>query len=50
MVRYHDLESLGHIRAMRGQITIRARGGLERIAGATYGLPEAEYRRLLGPL
>jgi Mn-dependent DtxR family transcriptional regulator len=32
----------------RGQIKIRDRKGLERIAGESYGTPEAEYRRLIG--
>jgi CRP-like cAMP-binding protein len=32
----------------RGQTTVRDRKGLERIAGGAYGIPEAEYRRLLG--
>ncbi len=46
----HDLEGNGYISATRGKITVLSRAGLERVAGATYGLPEAEYRRLLGPL
>jgi CRP-like cAMP-binding protein len=32
----------------RGQITVKARKGLERVAGEAYGVPEAEYRRLIG--
>lgn len=32
----------------RGQITIGNRKGLERMAGEAYGVPESEYRRLLG--
>jgi len=32
----------------RSQITVRDRKGLERIAGQAYGIPEAEYWRLLG--
>jgi CRP-like cAMP-binding protein len=32
----------------RGEITIRDRKGMERIAGESYGTPEAEYRRLIG--
>ena len=32
----------------RGQITIHDRKGMERIAGEAYGIPEAEYRRLIG--
>ncbi len=44
----HLLEGKGLIRASRGTITIRDRTKLEKIAGASYGLPEAEYRRLIG--
>ena len=44
----HILEGRGLIRATRGQIIIRNRPRLERLAGAAYGLPEAEYRRLIG--
>src|SRR4029077_4267580 len=32
----------------RGDITVRNRKGLERTAGEAYGIPEAEYRRLIG--
>ena len=32
----------------RGQITVRDRKGVERLAGESYGTPEAEYRRLIG--
>ena len=32
----------------RGQITVLNRKGLERTAGEAYGIPEAEYRRLIG--
>jgi CRP-like cAMP-binding protein len=32
----------------RGDITVRNRKGLERTAGDAYGIPEAEYRRLIG--
>jgi len=45
----HILEGRGLIRAARGKITIRDRAKLERHAGTSYGLPEAEYRRLIGP-
>lgn len=44
----HILEGRGLIRATRGQIIICNRAKLERLAGAAYGLPEAEYRRLIG--
>jgi CRP-like cAMP-binding protein len=36
------------ISCKRGEITVRNRKGLERAAGEAYGIPEAEYRRLIG--
>jgi len=47
-VAVHTLEAQGLIRAMRGNINIVDRAGLEELAGAAYGVPEAEYRRLMG--
>ncbi len=38
------------IRAQRGNITVLRRAKLEAAAGDSYGTPEAEYRRLIGPL
>ena len=32
----------------RNQIVVRNRKGLERKAGSSYGVPEKEYRRLIG--
>lgn len=32
----------------RGRIAVKDRRGMERKAGAAYGTPEAEYRRLIG--
>jgi len=32
----------------RGHITIHDRKGMERLAGEAYGIPESEYRRLIG--
>jgi CRP-like cAMP-binding protein len=46
----HILEGNGFIRAERGHITIRNRQALEDFASDAYGKPEAEYRRLIGPL
>ena len=46
----HVLEGNGFIRTERGLITIRDRRGLEEFAQDAYGRPEAEYRRLIGPL
>lgn len=44
----NSLKKLGLITSARGQIRVSDRKGLERTAGETYGVPEAEYRRLLG--
>ena len=46
----HLLEGDLLIKATRGNIRILDRATLERAAGASYGVPEAEFRRLLGPL
>jgi len=43
----HILEGNGLIRASRGVITVRSRQGLETLADNAYGLPEAEYARLM---
>jgi CRP-like cAMP-binding protein len=42
------LKKLGVVSNARGKIKVDDRKGLERAAGETYGIPEAEYRRLLG--
>lgn len=44
----HSLITQGLIKAARGAITVLDRAGLEASAGHSYGVPEAEYRRLLG--
>ena len=46
----HVLEGSHFIRSTRGLVTIRDRAGLERFAADAYGLPEAEYERLIGPM
>ena len=46
----HLLESNQLIKAERGRIKILNREKLEATAGSAYGVPEAEFRRLLGPL
>jgi hypothetical protein len=38
------------IRNSRGSIVILDRAGLEALAADGYGIPEAEYERLIGPL
>jgi CRP-like cAMP-binding protein len=42
------LRKQGLISYARGQIKVLNRKGLERTAGDAYGVPEAEYRRLIG--
>jgi CRP-like cAMP-binding protein len=49
-VSLHILEGAGMIRAKRGRVIIRDREMLTELAGDSYGVPEAEYRRLIGPL
>jgi CRP-like cAMP-binding protein len=44
----HMLEGKKLIRASRGQIEVLNRRELEQRAGSAYGVPEAEYRRLIG--
>ncbi len=44
----HLLESKALIKSARGRITVLDRKGLERMAGTYYGVPEAEFRRLVG--
>ena len=43
-----SLQAAGFIAASRGQITILDRKGLEKRAGDSYGIPEANYRDLVG--
>jgi CRP-like cAMP-binding protein len=47
-VALHALEKQGLIRSARGQVTVLDRKGIEATAGPSYGVPEAELRRLLG--
>jgi CRP-like cAMP-binding protein len=44
----HALRDQGLIAYGRGQIAVKDRKGMERMAGEAYGTPEAEYRRLIG--
>ena len=46
-VSLHILEGQGLVRATRGLIRILDREGLEEMVGGCYGVPEAEYARLL---
>lgn len=46
----HILEGAHAIRARRGRVEVTNRATLEELAGGTYGVPEAEYRRLIAPL
>ena len=49
-VTLHILEGAGMIRSKRGRVIIRDRAKLEELAGESYGVPEAEYRHLIGPI
>jgi CRP-like cAMP-binding protein len=44
----HILEGEHMIRATRGNITVRDRAKLLAMAGDSYGVPEAEYHRIIG--
>ena len=44
----HLLEGEGSIKATRGLIVVRNRHRLENVAGHSYGVPEAEYKRIMG--
>ena len=46
-VSLHILEGQGLLRATRGLIRVLDRGGLEGMVGGCYGVPEAEYARLM---
>jgi CRP-like cAMP-binding protein len=46
----HILEGEHLVRCTRGQITVTDREGLQVRAGKGYGVPEAEYERLIGPI
>lgn len=48
-VTLHILEGGGSIRSKRGRVIILDREKLEELAGDAYGVPEAEYRQLIGP-
>lgn len=48
-IAIQELEGLGMIRARRGLITVVDRDKLRDMAGDSYGFPEAEYERLIGP-
>ena len=46
-IAIHSLERIGVIENSRGVIKVSDRKGLEEIANASYGVPEAEYKRLM---
>ena len=46
----HVLEGAGMIQSKRGRVIIQDRDKLEELAGDSYGVPEAEYRHLIGPI
>jgi CRP-like cAMP-binding protein len=45
----HILEGVHAIKSQRGLITVVDRDKLEEAAGESYGTPEAEYEKLIGP-
>lgn len=45
----HVIEGYGFIKTRRGHIAIKDRDALVDFADGMYGVPEAEYRRLIGP-
>jgi len=47
-VALDKFEKKGVIEARRGTITVADRKAIERMAGHFYGVPEAEFRRLIG--
>ena len=47
-VALHFLEGYGLIKATRGLISVIDRKGLQAHANGSYGVPEAEYERLIG--
>lgn len=47
-VAMHEFEKKGFVTVRRGEITVVDRKGLEKAAGSFYGVPEAEYKRLIG--
>ncbi|UUL83827.1 Crp/Fnr family transcriptional regulator [Sphingomonas qomolangmaensis] len=49
-IALHVLEGGRMIKSERGRVIMIDRPMLERLAGECYGLPEAEYRKLIGPL
>ncbi|WP_348629769.1 helix-turn-helix domain-containing protein [Mesorhizobium sp. M7A.F.Ca.US.011.01.1.1] len=49
-IALQTLEGKGLIRSTRGEVVIRDRAGLIKIAAGSYGKPEAEYARLIGQL
>lgn len=44
----HILEGLRAIRSTRGMVHVRDRQRLEEVAGPSYGLPERQYKELIG--
>ena len=46
-VTLHVLEGGGSIRSKRGRVIILNRERLAELAGSSYGIPEAEYTRLI---
>lgn len=47
-VALHELEDAGFVETSRGNVAVRDRDGLEKLAAGGYGLAESEYFRLIG--
>lgn len=48
-IALHVLEGNGVIKSKRGLVIVRDRERLKEVAHDSYGVPEAEYRKLIGP-
>lgn len=49
-VALHVLEGHRMIRSLRGRVIVTDRAALEAFCEGLYGIPEAEYARLIGPI
>lgn len=47
-IALNELQKRKTLRAVRGHITVENRPALEEAANGSYGIPEAEHRRLFG--
>ena len=47
-IAMRTLEQRGLVRTQRGRVVVADRPGLIKLAASSYGVPEAEYRRVIG--